>query len=153
MSYKMCSYIDKNIEIEIKLSLIELSNKNETINNKLQKIVGKNYKNNNGYLKKINYIENIETTKISKNDFSGDIICKIFLNVSFINPQIGDIIECNIKENNNINIAIKDILKIAIIDENLKLNIGQKVTVIILAKQMKYNLNYINIVAKIHKSN
>jgi hypothetical protein len=149
----MCSYIDKNIEIEIKLSLIELSNKNETINNKLQKIVGKNYKNNNGYLKKINYIENIETTKISKNDFSGDIICKIFLNVSFINPQIGDIIECNIKENNNINIAIKDILKIAIIDENLKLNIGQKVTVIILAKQMKYNLNYINIVAKIHKSN
>ena len=149
----MCSYIDKNIEIEIKLSLIELSNKNETINNKLQKIVGKNYKNNNGYLKKINYIENIETTKISKNDFSGDIICKIFLNVSFINPQIGDIIECNIKENNNINIAVKDILKIAIIDENLKLNIGQKVTVIILAKQMKYNLNYINIVAKIHKSN
>jgi DNA-directed RNA polymerase subunit E'/Rpb7 len=149
----MCSYIDKDIEIEIKLSLIELSNKNETINNKLQKIIGKNYKNNNGYLKKINYIENIETSKICKNDFSGDIICKVFLNVSFINPQIGDIIDCSIKENNNINIAVKDILKIAIIDENLKLNIGQKVTIIILAKQMKYNINYINIVGKIHKSN
>jgi DNA-directed RNA polymerase subunit E'/Rpb7 len=149
----MCSYIDKDIEIEIKLSLIELSNKNETINNKLQKIIGKNYKNNNGYLKKINYIENIETSKICKNDFSGDIICKVFLNVSFINPQIGDIIDCSIKENNNINIAVKDILKIAIIDKNLKLNIGQKVTIIILAKQMKYNINYINIVGKIHKSN
>jgi len=149
----MYELIQKDIIIEMKLSLNELINKDETINKKLKKIVGKNYKNNNGYLKKINYIEKIETTKICKNDFTGDIICTIFLNVSFINPQIGEIIDCTIKENNNIYIAINDILKIAIIDKNLKLNIGQKVIIKILAKQMKYNLNYINIVGEINKPN
>jgi hypothetical protein len=78
----------------------------------------------------------------------------VFLNASFINPKIGDIIDCKIKENNNINIAIKDILKIVIIDKNLNLNIGEKVTIKILAKQMKYNFNYINIVGCIfNKSN
>jgi len=146
--------IDKDIIIEAKLSLQEMTNMEETINIKIETIVGKNYKNNYGFLKKINYIENIETTNICKNDFSGDIICKVFLNACFINPKIGDIIDCTIKENNNINIAINDILKIVIIDKNLNLNIGEKVTVQILAKQMKYNLNYINIVGCIfNKSN
>ena len=145
---------NKDIIIETKLTLQEMTNMEETINIKIEKIVGKNYKNNYGFLKKINYIKNIETTNICKNDFSGDIICKVFLNVSFINPKIGDIINCTIKENNNINIAINDILKIVIIDKNLNLNIGEKVTIKILAKQMKYNLNYINIVGCIfNKSN
>lgn len=145
---------NKDIIIETKLTLQEMTNMEETINIKIEKIVGKNYKNNYGFLKKINYIENIETTNICKNDFSGDIICKVFLNASFINPKIGDIINCTIKENNNINIAINDILKIVIIDKNLNLNIGEKVTIKILAKQMKYNLNYINIVGCIfNKSN
>jgi len=142
---------NKDIIIEEKLSLREMTKMEETINIKIEKIVGKNYKNNYGFLKKINYIENIETTNICKNDFSGDIICKVFLNASFINPKIGDIIDCTIKENNNINIAINDILKIVIIDKNLNLNIGEKVTIKILAKQMKYNFNYINIVGKIHR--
>ena len=128
---------NKDIIIETKLTLQEMTNMEETINIKIEKIVGKNYKNNYGFLKKINYIKNIETTNICKNDFSGDIICKVFLNVSFINPKIGDIINCTIKENNNINIAINDILKIVIIDKNLTLNIGEKVTIKILAKQMK----------------
>jgi len=145
--------MDKDIIIEMKLSLREITNMEETINNKIKEIVGKNYKNNYGYLKKINYIQKYETTNICKNDFSGDIICKVFLNVSFINPQIGEIIDCTIKENNNINIAINDILKIVIIDKNLNLNIGEKVTIKILAKQMKYNFNYINIVGCINKSN
>ena len=145
---------NKNIIIEAKLSLQEMTNLEETINIKIEKIVGKNYKNNYGFLKKINYINNIETTNICKNDFSGDIICKVLLNASFINPEIGDIIDCTIKENNNINIATNDILKIVIIDKNLNLNIGEKITIKILAKQMKYNLNYINIVGCIfNKSN
>ena len=89
--------MDKDIVIETKLSLQEMTNMEETINNKIKEIVGKNYKNNYGYLQKINYIQKYETTNICKNDFSGDIICKVFLNVSFINPQIGDIIDCTIK--------------------------------------------------------
>jgi len=48
----MYELIQKDIIIEMKLSLNELINKDETINKKLKKIVGKNYKNNNGYLKK-----------------------------------------------------------------------------------------------------
>tara|TARA_B110001454_G_scaffold218508_1_gene246673 strand:+ start:3261 stop:3707 length:447 start_codon:yes stop_codon:yes gene_type:complete len=143
---------DRNIEFEIKISLRELTNIDETININIQKIVGKNYKNNYGYLKKINGIQDIETTKIIKNDFSGDIICKVFLNASFINPKIGEIIDCIVKENNNINIAVYDILKIVIIDKNLDLNIGEKVKIKILAKQMKYNKNYINIVGCIYNN-
>ena len=143
---------DRNIEFEIKISLRELTNIDETININIQKIVGKNYKNNYGYLKKINGIQDIETTKIIKNDFSGDIICKVFLNASFINPKIGEIIDCIVKENNNINRAVYDILKIGINDKNLDLNIGEKVKIKILAKQMKYNKNYINIVGCIYNN-
>ena len=149
----MFELICKDIVIEVKLTLNELIYKDEKINEKLKNIIGKNYKNNNGFLKKINYIKNIETTKICKNDFSGDVICTVLLNVSFINPDLGKIIKCTIKENNNINIGTNDILKIAIIDKNLKLNIGQEVLIKILAKQMKYNFNYINIVGQINKPN
>lgn len=148
----MCQLIEKYIVIETKVRLQDILVIEEKINKKLEKIIGKNYKDNNGYLKKINYIEKIETNNICKNDFTGDIICKVFLNVSFINPNIGDIIECSIKENNNINIGVNDILKIVIIDKNLSLNIGQKVKIKILAKQMKYNSNYINVVGSIYKT-
>jgi hypothetical protein len=149
----MCQLIEKNIIIETKLSLQEIITIDENINEKIKKILEKNYKDNHGYLKKINYIEKIETIHICKNDFSGDVICKVFLNVSFINPNIGDIIDCTIKENNNINIGVNDILKIVIIDKNLSLNIGDIVKIKILAKQIKYNINYINIVGSIHKPN
>ena len=146
--------MNKDIIIETKLSLQEITNMEEIIMEKIKKIIGKNYKNNYGYLKKINYVQKYETINICKNDFSGDIICKVFLNAYFINPKIGEIINCIIKENNNINIAVNDILKIVIIDKNLNLNIGEKVTIKILAKQMKYNFNYINIVGCIfNKSN
>ncbi len=143
---------DRDIVFEIKISLKELINIEETININIKKIIRKNYKNNYGYLKKINFIKEIETINIVKNDFSGDIICKVFLNASFINPQIGEIIECTLKENNNINIAIYDILKIVIIDKNLNLNIGDKVKIKILAKQMNYNKNYINIIGCIYNN-
>ena len=171
----------RDIVFEIKISLRELTNIDETININIKKILGKNYKNNYGYLKNINFIQDIETTNIVKNDFSGDIMCKVFLNASFINPKIGEIIDCIVKENNTINIAVYDmlsecdaaryewkwdrqkwrwthcdgrcvdgILKISIIDKNLSLNIGDKVKIKILAKQMKYNKNYINIVGCIN---
>ncbi|SVA12138.1 uncharacterized protein METZ01_LOCUS64992 [marine metagenome] len=140
----------RDIVFEIKITLRELTNIDETIDINIKKIVGKNYKNNYGYLKNINFIQDIETTNIVKNDFSGDIICKVFLNASFINPKVGEIIDCTVKENNNINIAVYDILKIVIIDKNLNLNIGDKVKIKILAKQMKYNKNYINIVGCIN---
>jgi hypothetical protein len=148
----MCELIEKDIVIETKIRLQDILVIDENINEKLKKILGKNYKDNNGFLKKINYIEKIETNHICKNDFSGDIICKVFLNVSFINPNIGDIIDCTIKENNNINIGVNDILKIVIIDKNLSLNISEKVQIKILAKQIKYNSTYINIVGCIHKT-
>ena len=72
---------EKNIEFEIKISLRELTNIDEAININIKKIVGKNYKNNYGYLKKINFIQDIETTNVIKNDFSGDIICKVFFEI------------------------------------------------------------------------
>jgi hypothetical protein len=142
--------INKIIILQVELTLKQMMNCEENIMKKITKLVGKNYKNNNGYLKQINKIEKINSEKIKKNDFNGNIICDVSVNVDFINPKINDVIECIIKENNNIIIGINDILKIVIVDQNLNLNIGDKVKVKVLAKQIKYNNNYINIVGSIN---
>lgn len=143
----MFTEVDLNYRILVNIN--KLINIKKTIDEELNKLLNKNYIEEYGYLKKIIKINNYNIKDISKNDFMSNIFVDINFKGRFINPKIGDVIECVITENNNITIATSnDIIKIIIID-NINNKIGDKVFIKILAKQIKLNDIFINIVGSI----
>lgn len=139
-----------DIDYRILVNINKLYNIKKTLNDELNKLVNKNFIEEYGYLSKIIKINKHNVKDISHNDFKSNIFIDVNFKGQFINPDIGSIINCIITDNNNITIGICDnIIKVIIIDNNNKLKIGDKVNIKILAKQIKVNDTFINVVGSI----
>lgn len=142
----------KEVDINYRLlvNINKLFNVKKTIDDELNNLVNKNFIEY-GFLKEIIKINNYDIKDISRNDFKSDIFIDVNFKAKFINPDIGSVIECVITDNNNITIGICDMIKVIIIDNNNKIKIGDTVSVKVLAKQIKLNDSFINIVGSIVK--
>lgn len=143
----------KEVDINYRLlvNINKLFNVKKTIDDELNNLVNKNFIEEYGFLKEIIKINNYDIKDISRNDFKSDIFIDVNFKAKFINPDIGSVIECVITDNNNITIGICDMIKVIIIDNNNKIKIGDTVSVKVLAKQIKLNDSFINIVGSIVK--
>lgn len=143
----------KEVDINYRLlvNINKLFNIKKTIDDELNNLVNKNFIEEYGFLKEIIKINNYDIKDISRNDFKSDIFIDVNFKAKFINPDIGSVIECVITDNNNITIGICDMIKVIIIDNNNKIKIGDTVSVKVLAKQIKLNDSFINIVGSIVK--
>lgn len=138
-----------DINYRILVNINKLFNIKKTINNELMNLVNKNYIEEYGYLQKIIKINKYDVKDISRNDFKSNVFIDVNFKGEFVNPDINSIIDCIITDNNNITIGISNnIIKCIIIDDN-KIKIGDKVKVKVLAKQIKLNDNFINVVSSI----
>lgn len=141
-----------DIDYRILVNMNKLFNIKKTLNVELNNLINKNYIEEYGYLTEIIKINKHEVKDISRNDFKSNIFIDVNFTGKFINPDIGSIIECIITDNNNITIGISNnIIKCIIIDNNSKIKIGDKVNIKVLAKQIKLNDSFINIVGSIIK--
>ena len=149
-----------DIHYKILVNMNKLYTIKKTINEELDKIVKKNYKEY-GYLNKIIKIHKYEVKNISKNDFKSNIFIDIDFKGEFINPNIDSIIDCKITDNNGphlFGLCHNNVIKVIIKDEeeeqevdNKTNKVGDIVKVKILAKQIKLNDNFINVVCSIVK--
>lgn len=147
--------MNKEIDIDYKISvnINKLINIKKTIEEELNKLIKKNYIEQYGYLKKIIKINKYEAKEIYNNDFKSNIFININFRGEFVNPVIDTIIDCIIiLDNSNISIGISnDIIKVAIINSDNKIKKGDIVKVKVLDKQVKLNDNVINVVGSIIK--
>ena len=122
----------------------------EYIKQELTKLEGKNYSNEVGYIKKIMEVYEIKYNNIVKNNFTGSIVYKVSFLVNNCNPELESELEFEIVHNNNILLASALPIKIIIIEEQElpQLEIGDKVNVLILAKEINYNMEYIKVVGR-----
>lgn len=141
-----------DINYRILVNMNKLFDIKKTLNDELNNLVNKNYIEEYGYLTKIEKINKHNVKDISRNDFKSNIFIDVNFTGEFINPDIGSVIECVITDNNNITIGISNnIIKCIIIDNNSKVKVGDIVNVKVLAKQIKLNDSFINIVGSIIK--
>jgi hypothetical protein len=136
-------------DVKISLNMSEIKDIKNNILKKIKIYENKNYKDNYGYLKKIIKIINYKLNNVINTNFNTDILCNVKVQGLFINPQINSVVNCVIKENDRVLIAKNDILKILIIENIKNLKIETHVKILVLAKQIKYNHDYINILGRL----
>ena len=139
-----------DIDYRILVNMNKLFDIKKTLNDELNNLVNKNYIEEYGFLTKIIKINKHSVKNISRNDFKSKIFIDVNFTGEFINPPIDSIIDCIITDNNNITIGISNnIIKVIIIDNTSKIKIGDNVNIKVLAKQIKLNDSFINVVGSI----
>lgn len=119
-------------------------NYKEYISKQLEKMIGKVYSETIGCIVEILDIIDITTF------YNEKIYFKTTFNVKYSNPNVGELLECEITHNDRITLASLPMLKIIIIDhpELKNVNIGDMVLVKIMCKEIKKNAEEINIVGE-----
>jgi len=127
----------------------------EYVEKQLQKLEGKNYSSEVGYIYRILDILTVEHNTIVKNNFTGSIVYKVVFTVENCNPQQGDEIDCSIVQNNSILLGSVNPLKVIIIQEpNLpKIDLGESIKVQILVTEVNHNAEYIKVVGRFVSKN
>ena len=127
----------------------------EYVGKELQKLEGKNYSSEVGFIYKILDVISIDHNTIVKNNFTGSIVKKVVFKVANCNPQAEDEIDCSIVQNNSILLGSATPLKVIIIQEpNLpKIEIGENVKVQILVTEVNHNAEYIKVVGRFVSKN
>ncbi len=122
----------------------------EYIKNEISKIEKLNYSNELGYVEKINKINNITYLNSIKNDFCGSVLFNVDFEITYFNPEIGDTLSCTIVKAGHIILAIGPAIKVIIpTDENTKnVKEGDKVKIVVLAKEIINQMDFIKIVGK-----
>jgi len=140
----------KEVLHTILVNIKNLINIKKIIKDEISKLEKKNYYEEYGYLNKIVKILNYEIKHVSKNNFKSEIFVNIRFIGEFINVNNNDIIDCQIIDNNNIIIGKSNkIIKVMIIENDKNIKIGENLKVCVLAKQIKFNMKYINVVGVI----
>ena len=123
----------------------------EYVERKIQELEGKNFSGEIGYIYEIIEISNVENFRVVKNNFSGSIVYKATFIVEHCIPQEGTELDCTILQSNNITVATNGPLTIFIIDEPDLPNLekGDKVVVLILAKEVNHGADFIKVVGKL----
>ena len=118
------------------------------ISDELNEMANKNYSDKHGFLQKIVGIKEINNQSVYTNDFTGSVVYSVIFEAEFINPQIGEEIECEIEHNMNIVLAKADNMKIIIVedDHTKELKVGDKVMINIKLREVSSSCNYIKLV-------
>jgi len=104
------------------------------IENYLRKKEG--YINRNGLLNKLMKIKKIKVLKNNKQEFTGSVIFKVEYICEYYNPEIDDVIECNIIQTDDIFIAKNDYAIIIFTSKKKNQEMNDTIKVKIVSKQM-----------------
>lgn len=123
----------------------------EYINTKLLELEHNIFSSEHGYIEKIVSLDHIEFDKCAYCHHDGSILVKITFTAICINPQINDIIECEICENNGIMFSLVGPMPI-IIRQNFDdfervIKKNDVVLVKVVSKQFDVNENIIKVLA------